>query len=177
MKNAHVFSSVYDRLGIDLRDLGCLMIDTDSPVNYLSDALTPYVSPDPKKFWVKGLLENWHATVRYGFLSGVSADDIDLVLEHVEIPDTLKISGIDVFPSPYPDEKYDCLVARVEDSRLVDMNTALSVLPNVNTFPVYKAHITIGYFEQVPSNPDVTLLGEVKVKGLNYGHKMPRLEK
>lgn len=174
MKNAHTFSSVYSRLGIDLRDLGCLMIDTESPVESLGH-MKPYFSPDPKKFWVNGVLDNWHATVRYGFLPGVSADDVDLVLEHVEVPSELEITGLEVFPSPYPGEQYDCLVARVEDARLEAMNAALSVLPNINTFPIYKAHITIGYFEAAENLEDVVLKEKVGVEYLNYGDKLTRL--
>lgn len=176
MKNAHDFPQVYERLGIDLRDLGCLMLNTKTPVNWLAEdaAEKEYVSPDPKKFWMKGLLDHWHVTVRYGFLPGVSADDIDAVLADVELPSQLKISGMEVFPSPYIDERYECVVARVDDDSLVEMNEALSVLPNVNTFVKYKAHITIGYFQQ-GRIPDMTLEGRVKTLDLDYGHNLPRL--
>lgn len=173
MKNAHEFPHVYERMGIDLRELGCLMLNTESPVEEMYEAV-PYVSPDPKKFWVKGLLDHWHVTVRYGFLPGVAANDVDDVLADMEFPKALRISGMEVFPSPYKDEQYDCLVARVEDESLTNLNAALSVLPNVNTFPEYKAHITIGYFEQGGWQPPV-LKSEVKTLDLDYGHRLPRL--
>lgn len=174
MKNAHDFKNIYARMGVDLSDLGCLMLNTESPVEQISSTLVPYISPDPKKFWIDGLLDHWHVTVRYGFLKGVLANDIDKVLADFEMPSTLKISGLEVFPSPYEDEKYDCLVARVEDDRLNELNTQLSVLPNVNTFPVYKAHITIGYFEQGSWLPPV-LKTHVKTSSLDYGQNLPRL--
>lgn len=172
MKNAHEFPHIYKRWGVDLRDLGCLMLNTESPVWEMYEAV-PYVSPDPKKFWIKGLLDHWHVTVRYGFLSGITANDVDDVLADVELPSTLKISGLDVFPSPYEDEEYDCLVARVDDEALTAMNTALSVLPNINTFPEYKAHITIGYFEKNSWQPPL-LKSSVKTLDLDYGHNLPR---
>ena len=173
MKNAHEFPQVYERLGIDLRDLGCLMLNTENPVAVWNEG-EEYISPDPKKFWMKGFLDHWHVTVRYGFLPGVSADDIDYVLSGVPWPKDLKISGLEVFPSPYEDERYDCVVARVDDESLVEMNEALSVLPNVNTFVKYKAHITIGYFVQDTWQTPV-LKQNVRTLDLDYGHNLPRL--
>lgn len=171
MKNAHTFPHIYDRMGIDLRELGCLMLNTESPVASMGEA-KPFVSPDPKKFWVKGILDHWHVTVRYGFLQGVAANDVDDVLADFDVPAELKVTGTEIFPSPYKDEVYECLVARVEDPRLVAMNTALSVLPNVNTFPEFKAHITIGYFEKAP---EVELKDTVKTLDFDYGHVLKRL--
>lgn len=171
LKNAHAYPHIYDRLGINLSDLGCLMLSTESPVEFLGDA-TPYISPDPKKYWIKGLLDHWHVTVRYGFLPGVATNDVDDVLKDVEIPNTLSLSGVEIFPSPYADEPYECLVARVEDERLKQMNQALSVLPNVNTFPEFKAHITIGYFVKAPT---VVLKSSVSTLDFDYGHDLVRL--
>lgn len=173
MKNAHDFPEVYDRLGIDLRDLGCLMLNTENPVEEWIKG-EEYISPDPKKFWMKGFLDHWHVTVRYGFLPGVSADDIDAVLDFQPLPTRLNITGLEVFPSPYPDEKYDCVVARVDDMALDRLNMALGVLPNVNTFAQYKAHITIGYFVQGEWETPV-LKTAVDTLDLDYGHNLPRL--
>lgn len=170
MKNAHEFPHIYERLGINLNDLGCLMLNTESPVRVLGEAV-PYVSPDPKKFWMKGLLDHWHVTVRYGFLPEVRASDVKDVLASLDVPEELTISGVEVFPSPFSDEPYECLVARVEDPRLVAMNKALSVLPNLNTYPEFKAHITIGYFDKAP---EVELKSAVVVKDFDYGQVLTR---
>jgi 2'-5' RNA ligase len=173
MKNAHVFGDTYKRLGIDLRDLGCLMIDTENPVASEIDPESEYKSPDPKKFWVNGVLDNWHATVRYGFLNGVTADDVDAVIGDMEVPKEIYVKGLEVFPSTYPDEQYDCLVALVVSPALFDLNTQLSVLPNVNTFPVYKPHVTIGYFKKGAA-ADVRLRGTIRTLGFDYGQNLPR---
>lgn len=176
MKNAHEFGHIYDRLGIDLRDLGCIMLNTENPVSWMDDvADSAYVSPDPKKFWVKGLLDHWHVTVRYGLLPGVTANDVDEVLGWLPLPTHLYIDSFEIFPSPYPDEEYECMVARVDDQSLRDMNAALSVLPNVNTFVEYKPHITVGYFKkgQIP-DMDFSENG-VGTLNLDYGHNLPRL--
>ena len=161
-------------MGIELGSLGCLRLNTESPVEEWVGEAVPYTSPNESRFWIDGLLDHWHVTLRYGFLSGVLADDIDEVLSGVEWPEGLKISNLEVFPSSYGDEPYDCLVARVEDPRLSEINTQLSVLPNMNTFPVYKAHITIGYFEQGSWSPPV-LKSSVKTLDLDYGQNLPRI--
>lgn len=171
MNNAHKFADIYERLGIDLRDLGCLMIDTENPVMGEVDPDSQYKSPDPKKFWVNGLLDNWHATVRYGFLNGVTADDVDRVITGLDIPSEVYPYDTEVFPSPYADEPYECLVALVRHPALYDLNTALSVLPNVNTFPVYKPHVTIGYFKKGAAK-DVMLRGAVRTLGFDYGQNL-----
>lgn len=171
MKNAHAFPATFERLGIDLRDLGCLMIDTESPVLNEINPTAAYVSPDPKKFWVDGLLDHWHVTVRYGFLPGVNRQDVDAVVNRMRPVRRLDIIGTEIFSSPYENEPYDCLVALADSQLLRDMNTALSVLPNVNTFPEYKPHITIGYFKP-GSAGQVTLKNAVKTIGLNYGNKL-----
>lgn len=171
MKTAHQLNSgVYRRLGIDLKDVGCLMIDTTNPVEHMFGDYEPYVSPDESKFWIKGLLDSWHVTARYGFLDGINRDDVDEVLDGISLPSRLTVSAVEEFESPYKEEQYTCLVARVEDEKLIEVNKALSILPNINTFPEYKAHITIGYFKQgkVPK----VKLQDVEVLGLNYGHKL-----
>lgn len=166
MKNAHEYPWIYKEWGVDLRDLGCLMLDTESPVAEIKGSYEPYVSPDKKKFWLNGLSKDWHVTVRYGFLQGITRQHVKDVLSDLEVPTELSISGLDVFPSPYPDEKYNCLVAKVEDESLNAMNTALSILPNVNTFPEYKAHITIGYFTQIP---EIELKETVRTLYFDFG--------
>ncbi len=52
--SAHKYGKVYEDLGIDLSDLGCLMLKTDTPDTSFIDDSDLYVSPDPKKFWVNG---------------------------------------------------------------------------------------------------------------------------
>ena len=182
MKNAHEFKGLYDDLDVDLKELGCLMIDTECPViapESLKDL--EYVSPDPKKFWVKGVLKDWHVTVRYGLMPNVRARHIDKVLEEYPLPKSLEVDKIEIFPSPYEDERYDCYVALVNDKKLHEMNQQLSVLPNLNTFPVYKPHITIGYFKRGWNNVlkgilEEILLYSVETIGYNYGHILSKEE-
>lgn len=175
MTKAHDYPDVYEDLGIDLRDLGCLMIDTGNPIpdNMHLDPADGYTSPDPKKFWMHGIHTDWHVTARYGFLPDVRKRHVDQVLDGFELPSELALVGFEVFPSPYADEDYECLVVRVDSPELRALNAHLSILPNINTFVPYKAHITVGYFKRGFYNANRNFLDynlTVPVLGLNYGH-------
>jgi len=173
VKNGSEFPDVYEDLGIDLRELGCLMIDTGSPMGSAVDPSGEYYSPDGKKFWMRGVADAWHVTARYGLLDTVRKRHVDAVLDGIVLPATLTTEGFEVFPSPYADEEYECVVVRVRDSRLTLINEQLSVLPNLNTFVEYKPHITVGYFHKgwYDDNKDtLDCMDEVPVLGWNYGH-------
>lgn len=171
---AHDFD-FYDDLGIDLRTLGVLMLDTETP---LAGDLLPdgqYVANDPKLFWINGLLDNWHVTARYGFLTNVRQEHVQKVLTASVVPASLDIDRVEVFPSNHPGEDYECVVALVKaqpGSDIFQLNSDLGVLPNVATFTEYKPHITIGYFEQgwfEANKNDVLLKESVPVLGTNFG--------
>jgi hypothetical protein len=174
-RNAAQFPGLYDELGIGW-DLGCLMLDTESPiVPFLPDPSEVHISTDPRKKYVRGYQSEWHVTVRYGLLETVRKSHVDRVLEGFELPSSLKIDHLEMFPSYDPSEPYDCVVARVADPVLDSMNQQLSVLPNVNTFVEYKPHITIGYFRAgwFEDNVDSLLVKDrVGVLGFNYGNKL-----
>jgi 2'-5' RNA ligase len=147
MKNAHSFPEVYKSLGINLNSLGCLMLTTENPLKGKIPEEGQYISPDPEKFWMKGALKEWHVTVRYGFLPSVKREHVKAVLSDMDKPRLLIASGFEVFPSTIPDEDYECVVMRVSSSHLQNMHKQLSVLPNIETFPTYKPHVTLGYFK------------------------------
>ena len=148
MKNAYEFKAVYDTLGVNLNTLGCLMLETEKPKIELTGAI-PYVSPDPEKFWINGILDDAHVTVRYGFMPEVKATHINEVLRSVFKPSYVTIFDLEMFPSPFPDtEPYECIVGLVSSWDLTTANVQLGVLPNVATYPIYKPHVTIGYVEK-----------------------------
>ena len=176
VKNAHEFPEVYAELGVNLSGLGCLMLSTESPLVNEVPAEAEYVTENPERFWIKGLLKNWHATVRYGFLPGVKRAHVDRVLGDYQVPPLLPLYGhFEVFDSPFPDEDYDCVVFKLQSRELNEMNAALSVLPNVNTYVEYKPHITIGYFQPGWFAKNRKLLVEkdyVKTLGFDYGRNL-----
>jgi hypothetical protein len=183
---AHDFKAMYDEMGIDLKDLGCIMLDTEAPEFNWPEYTKEddfYTSDDPALFWVKGLVsqDTPHVTLLYGLMQDGKAwkKQVDTVLSD-RVPETVEISGIECFGSPYDDDPYYCLVATLDTQYgLLECNERLSMLPHVKTFPGYKAHITLAYIRKDPilrdeliANMHRELVGqELETKGINYGGK------
>lgn len=157
IKSAHQFKAVYDRRGIDLSKLGCVMLDVHSedlklgkPTEMLAEQL--YTSPNPDRFWIKGFVahDSAHVTLLYGLIEHATLieEDIKAVLEGWSL-DTVTIEDIGHFESPYPDEPYYCIVAHIQVTpELMEGHQRLEMLPHINTFPGYKAHLTLMYIKK-----------------------------
>jgi hypothetical protein len=181
--NANQYSTVYSELGINLSKLGCIMVGVDgAPIqNIISDS-DLYFSQNPDRYWIKGFVAGSvpHVTLLYGLLKSGNTTYrkyVDEVLVGWSI-NSVQIDHIGFFDSPYPDDPYFCLVAHVAISpALKDANQRLQLLPHINTFPEYKAHITIGYIKQdvvlrdtLIAQYNLMLQGKtLNTKGLNYG--------
>ena len=51
-----------------------------------------------------------------------------------------------VFPSPWEDEPYSCIVSELTlTPELRDAHARLSLLPHINTHPTYRPHVTLAY--------------------------------
>lgn len=168
------------RIGINVSELGCIMLDVELPD--LSEAIPPgwaYRSDNPDRWWITGIQAEGHATLLYGLLPDlVDALAVDEVLEDWEQP-TVESSGLDVFPSPFPDEPYSCIVARVDSPELLDAHQRLSLLPHINTHPEYKAHVTLAYVHRDYAGKAVEAITHIlggriafPSLGLNYGHQI-----
>jgi hypothetical protein len=148
------FQQKYTPIGT--KKLGCVMVGTTSPL-VTSDVLhteeftqKQYFTQRNDRQWIKGITPagRHHVTIRYGFLPDVSALDLHKVANDVHIPEKLSITGYEIFLSPYDDEDadYECVVALIDPTELNDANLQFGVLPNINTYPEFKPHVTIGYF-------------------------------
>ena len=185
--NAQHFLPVYEDLGIEIGELGCVMLDTEPLPERINDLISEddlYYSDNLK--YVQGFVgaETPHATLLFGLLPGVRKQHVDAVLDgwwskYVYIYD------VGYFESVYEGEEYYCIVANIDSGRrypdsLMDAHRRLSFLPHVNTFPTYSAHLTIAYIKK-----DCRLLQEtldklnsclkgycLDAKGINYGGKI-----
>ena len=194
---AHNYKEIYEALGYNLSKLGCLMLDTEPIIlpNYIVqdiqtgsgcnfDALIKsygYVAKNKERFWIDGFVADKtpHLTLFYGFLqeAGCYKWHIEKLLEGTDIA-TVKIEDVDFFESPYEDEPYYCIVAKVEKtSELLEAHNKMTLLPNIQTFPDYKPHITIAYIikDELLRDDFIELLKkelvgkELKVTKLNFG--------
>ena len=179
MKNAHEFPGLYDDL-FAFANAGYVMVDTGMPWVQFPVALTKYeyVSPDPSYYWMKGVSKSWHVTGRGPLDPKVRQVHAKQVLESFELPTKLHLGDIEVFPSPYPEEPYDCVVVLVDDEKLFDLNQQLAVLPGVQTYIPYKPHLTLGYFKDgyadvVVSKARENLRAYVEVQGYDFGRMKP----
>lgn len=92
-----------------------------------------------------GLEDRPHITVKFG----LHTSDVAAVQKVVsgEGPIQAKVTGIEIFS---PDGKdYDVVVQRVSSPDLTRMNKAIAdAIPNTDTHPVYRPHITLGYVKR-----------------------------
>lgn len=178
MSRAYELSAL-KRAGINVSELGCVMLDVEIPD--LTEAIPPqwgHTSSDPAHWWITGIQATGHVTLLYGLLPGlVDRAGVDEVLDRWEPPKDLEASGYEIFPSPFPDDPYDCVVARVDHPALRDAHSRLSLLPHINTHPEYKAHVTLAYVQQGKGKRTVGGLEQFLSRrfppaGLNYGHQI-----
>lgn len=175
MKNAHEFPGLHDDL-FDFTKAGYVMIETEMP--YLQYPIRlfeyGYESPDPAKFWMKGMLTNWHVTARGPLDPKVRQSHCQQVLQSWDLPEDFILGEVEVFPSPFPEEPYDCIVVAIDDPALFELNQQLAVLPGVQTYIPYKPHLTLGYFksghrEEIVDTMRENLRTRVSVSGYNFG--------
>lgn len=180
--SAHQFSEVYANLGISLNKLGCIMAACDPlRVNDIIAAEDLYYANNPEHQYVAGIVSEDvpHCTLLYGLLrSGPELQrHVDAVLAGWKL-DQVEIANVLAWPSRYEDEQYYCLVAELAlTPELVEGNARLRMLPHIDTFPAYRAHITLAYIKQDDEKRDqyVDLLRQrfvgqtVTVKELDYG--------
>lgn len=182
--NAYQVQALKD-LGVDVGSLGCVMLDLEPPFDLagIIPEQWAYHSKNPELSHVSGIQTEHHMTLLYGLLSQVRGSHVDEVMEDWEIPYSVKTDFLDVFPSPLPDEPYSCIVAsQTSPSREIkDAHARLSLLPHINTHPVFKAHVTLAYVHrnrtEEARNRLLSAFGDYvpilwRTNWLNYGQDM-----
>lgn len=171
------------RRGLAVSALGCVMQDVDGPpISRLLPTTWLYSSPRPDRRWISGAQDEGHVTLLYGLLDNANTirEDVDEVLAGWEAG-RIETDHIGVFPSPFEDEPYSCIVAKLKvTDELLDAHARLSLLPHIDTHPDYKPHVTLAYVRREYEQDAVRLieqeLGCVKGGldfepiGLNYGY-------
>lgn len=154
--NANDFPEVYKDLGINVNQLGCVVLNL-APVpvtSFIPETEADvrrelYFAKNPDLKWVQGAVgeDESHITLLYGILSKTWQDKIRMVLADWEVPLFVELDGLEVFPSPYAEEEpYACIVARVKITPdLREGHARLELLPHINTFLEWKAHVTLAY--------------------------------
>lgn len=187
------------RYGIVASRLGCVMLDVDIPEQL--SAVIPqelaYTSTNPDLWWVNGIQEKGHVTLKYGLLPNIV--DIRGVTEVLEgwSPSThyredgsemykvVYVSGFTYFESPMENEPYDCIVATVYDDEVEEAHARLSYLPHIDTYTPYKAHVTLAYvkkghaseimanlYTELYENDHGSEMPTLKAGELNYGDQL-----
>jgi hypothetical protein len=126
-----------------VRKRGCVMMTVDVPEwdNICSIVNTEDVySPDEDH----GIEHDPHVTVLYGFYSFVLPNEVIEILRQFEPPKVL-FGSIGIFED-HPD--FDIVMINVTSEDLTKMNLSLAKLPNEETFPNYKPHVTIAYVKK-----------------------------
>ncbi len=175
---AHQFPAVYERHGIDLSRLGCVMLDVETP-GWLARALRPewlYTSPNQSHHWITGLQTRSHVTLRYGLLPDVVPLDVDEVLADWSKPDVVRVTGLRAFGSPFPDEDYRCIIGMVERADVIEAWRRLGFLPNVTRYDRYQPHVTLAYVHAARVEPAFAAINDaasfpfsLTALGLDYG--------
>lgn len=188
--NFNQFQNIYKGLHINTNSLGCIMLDVKPLSNMYSiefegAGIALYYAKNKERFWIDGWVVNKkaHITLLYGLMeSGREWKNyVDIVLADCKI-DEVEIGGISFFDSPYPDEPYYCIVAEIKITpELLEAHQRLELLPHINTFPGYKAHMTIcylsksqgeGYRDRMIAEFNNLWKGKkLKALGINYGGK------
>lgn len=173
------YPQMYIDLGIDIKDLGCIMLDTEPII--INDIVPTgdlyYADPEEQPFVQGNVSENVpHVTLLYGLLSDGKAmfKHVDTVLNGWSVEE-LTIDHVDFFYGTESDYVTVIALLNVSDE-LLNAQQRLSLLPHINTFGSYKPHITLAYlksesqWEQIVSTLNERLAGKtIKPIAINYG--------
>jgi 2'-5' RNA ligase len=182
-KNSNNFRGMYAELGINIDKLGCIMLDIDGAnIPKHVDESVLYFTSNPDRTWIKGFVAGKvpHVTLLYGLLESgqKNKEYVDQVLNGWSI-EAVEVDHVGFFESPYEDDPYYCIIAHLKiTDNLLEGHKRLEFLPHINTFPDYKAHITIAYVKKDEAVRDEVINQYNKffydnplmtVKQINYG--------
>ena len=101
-----------------------------------------------------GIEHETHVTLLYGLHAGVTLDQVKTALDGINVME-VEITGISLFENTEDVLKFDVRASK----GLLSVRDALMALPNTQSYPDYKPHITIAYLKSgcgkkyLPSKP------------------------
>lgn len=144
------YPEVYANLGIDTGRLGCIMLDTEPIIisNIIDEQDYYYADPKDKPYAQGNVSESVpHVTLLYGLMrSGKElAPHVTAVMTGWR-PEPIRIDEVSFF---YGDNgEYITVIALLEvTDNLSEAHQRLSLLPHINTFGIYKPHLTLAYIK------------------------------
>lgn len=149
MLSGYNYEDVYKDLHISRLNLGCVMMDTENLPDFKISEEILYYSPNPEMKYVQGQVSERspHVTLLYGIQPGVKKWHVDRVLDGWEMP-KVSVESVGHFDPELPSDPYYCMVAHLDVEPLLEAHQRLSFLPHVNTYPDYKAHLTLAYIDK-----------------------------
>lgn len=179
--SAHNFKDMYAGLGYDLASLGCIMLDLEAQTFKINEDIL-YYAKNKKYSWIDGNVagKTPHVTLLYGLLRPGTElkQQVDTVLPKDCLPKNVIVDHIGFFESPYDDEPYYCIVAHlVISDELQEAHDRLTFLPHIDTFPGYKAHLSLAYIKKNDRTRDALIKSlnkhyegkTIKAGDINYG--------
>ena len=141
--------NLYELLGIDTSELGCMMAKFSTPTRLLNEIPENLLYHDPEDPGEYGKVFDSHVSLLYGLLKPAheTREAVDLVLRDLSFYEKTLFGPADWF-SP-SDQSYDVLyIPPVGKAPFVDAHQRLSRLPHVNLYPVYTPHLTLAYVKK-----------------------------
>ena len=184
--SARDFPHVYEDLGINLGDLGCIMLDTE-PIDIMESIQDLYESgnvyygePEDQHYGIPATTEP-HVTLLYGLLQNghVWRDKVNEMLMGWSCPELTvqKVSYFDI------GKAFAVIALLKKTPELIDGHDRLTLLPHVNTFSEYVPHVSLVYVDKtVDVDALVKLLNKqlkgatLKTTGINYGDEPENVE-
>lgn len=169
---------LYDLLGIDTGELGCMMAKFSTPTRLLYEIPEDFLYHDPADPGEYGKVWDSHVTLLHGLLKPAheTREAVDLVLRDRSFQETTAFGAADWFSNQ--DQPYDVLyIPPLYEYPFVDAHQRLSQLPHVNLYPEYTPHLTLAYVKKGAARKAAWLVNcwppdyrTLLFRGYDYGH-------
>lgn len=192
-KSAYDYPAIYERIGMRLGHFGCIMLDV-APVPVSEILGDPgdwqygdwfYHSHADALRYVRGPVaeDTAHCTLLYGLTPDDNAginqrESVDELLAGLDLS-SVTVDHVGHFPGQMG-EPYSCVVAHLDTfgGDLREANRRLRFLPHIDTYPEYRAHVTLAYVHEQHTDHAVATLDaalrgkKLNATGINYGGEL-----